>query len=290
MLSRLIFADAHLHSNPVGGLGAGRIAEHFAKKGGWFLALVSLPPWHYGLDPSRDGFRAYERALEIVVHECKEARSRGLEVVCFFGFHPSEVDSLVSRGVSIDKVLELGRSVIELAAKACREGKIDGIGEVGRQHYKTVPERFAVSYSILVEALLKARDNDCLVHLHLENAGSVTVYTVDSIVDLVGLRHSSLFFHHATTNVCREACSRGYWATIPGKLELMRSIFVKKLDRCFMIESDYIDDKKRECVSSCPWDIIDRQTILLREGIVTEEELYRINVDNVEKAYGVRPP
>ncbi len=290
MLSKLIFADAHLHSNPMKGLGAGRIAENFLRKGGWFLALVSLPPWHYGFDPVREGLRVYEDTLRMIVRECREARSRGLKVACFFGFHPAEVDSLVSRGLAIDKILEIGESVIKLAAKACREGRIDGIGEVGRQHYKTTPERFAVAYSILIEALSEVQGSDCLIHLHLENAGPVSVYTIDSVVDLLGLKRGSLFFHHATTSVCREACARGYWATIPGKLELMKSVFTKKIDKCFMIESDYIDDPKRGCVSSCPWDIIDRQAILLREGIVTEDDLYRVNVDNIVRAYGVEPP
>jgi len=52
----LIFADAHAHTNPLKGLGAKTVSERFRESGGWFIALVSLPPTSLGLNPSPEGF------------------------------------------------------------------------------------------------------------------------------------------------------------------------------------------------------------------------------------------
>ncbi len=288
----LVFADAHLHSSPKG-LGALRIARKFMERGGWFLALVMLPPWHYGVSISRkDAMEGYRRAIEIFLNECKAAKSTGVKVACLAGFHPAEIDKLIGIGFSPEEVLAIGEKILEIEAGLCKEGVLDGIGEVGRQHYKSMPERFAISTSLMIRAFEYARDNDCLVHLHLENAGSVTVNTVDNLAALVKTPRRRVVFHHASIRVARASTSIGYYATVPGKKELLRRLFTENISSLqrLMIESDYIDDPKRPCVSSCPWEIIENQLSLLNEGIVDEDVLARLNIDNVSKYYGVEPP
>lgn len=283
-----MFADAHAHSSPTG-LGAAEIARRFREKGGWFMALVMLPPWHYGVD-APPGIEMYFKALERFLTECRRAREAGLRVACLAGFHPAEVDRLVSAGMKPEEVLSLGLRVVDHMAQLCRSGMLDGIGEVGRQHYKTMPERLAIAATVTTRALEHARDYDCLVHLHLENAGPVTVDTTEKLVELASAPRSRVLFHHASTRVAKRAGEKGFWATIPGKKEAMRRAFTEANTDYIMIESDYIDDPKRPCVSSCPWEIIDRQLELLREGVVDEEKLYRVNVDNVVKFYRAEPP
>ncbi len=283
----LVFADAHVHSNPIEGLGAERIAKRFSKLGGWFMALVMLPPWHYGLRGIKS-LEEYRKAIEIHVSECKRAREY-LKVACFAGFHPAEVDELIASGLSPVQVLELGFKVIDYVVILCRQGILDGIGEVGRQHYKDTPERFAVSYTIAQHALIKARDYGCLVHLHLENAGPVTVDTIDYYVNVVNVPRTKILFHHSSIRVAKRASELGYSSTIAGKKELLRTAF-KEVGPIFMLESDFIDNPKRRCVSTCPWDIIENQKELTQEGIVDEEAIWRVNVDNVVKYYGYSPP
>ncbi|BES81350.1 TatD family hydrolase [Pyrodictium abyssi] len=285
---KLVFGDAHAHSSPLG-MGAAAVAKRFAEKGGWFMALVMLPPWHYGLD-ARPGFEMYMKAIDIHLRECRRAREAGLRVACLAGFHPAEVDKLISAGLSPEDVLSLGLRVVEYVGEMCRQGLLDGIGEVGRQHYKTMPERVAIASTIMTRALEYARDNDCIVHLHLENAGPATVDTTAKLVELVSVPKSRILFHHASARVASHAAASGYWATVAGKKELMRRVFEKIGVKHIMIESDYIDDPKRPCVSSCPWEIIDRQVELMRSGVVDEETLYRINVDNIVEFYRVEPP
>jgi TatD-related deoxyribonuclease len=77
--------------------------------------------------------------------------------------------------------------------------------------------------------------------------------------------------------------------TIPGKLPVLAEAF-KRFEPSYTIESDFIDDPKRPGVSSYPWQIIENQRKLLDEGLISEEYLYKLNVDNIAKAYNVTPP
>jgi TatD-related deoxyribonuclease len=267
------------------------VARRFSEAGGWFIAFVALPPWHYGLGVE-NSLETYRKALEAFLSGCREARSVGIRVACLAGFHPADTDRLVSAGYKPEEVLELGLRVLEDVARLCREGLLDGIGEVGRQHYKTTPERLAVSYTVALKALEIARDQDCVVHLHLENAGPVTVGTVAEAARLLGVKPDLLLFHHASIRVASEASRLGHAATLPGKEQLLAAAFEKGLQRMpgIMIESDYIDDPRRGCVSSCPWEIVERQKRLMEKGLVDEEGLYKVNVDHVAAFYRLEPP
>ncbi len=287
----LVFADAHLHSNPVRGLGASRIAEKFRDVGGWFVALVALSPWHYDIDVKPDPLAAYQKTFELHVKECEAARRAGLRVSCIAGFHPADVDRLVEKGFEPHRVLEIGLRVVEAAAEMCKEGLLDGIGEVGRQHYTTRAEHALIASEVLMRAMELSRDYDCIVHMHLENAGLVTVELTDRLARRVGAKREHLLFHHSKPNVAAEAVKRGYFATLPGKEQLLNYYFTRRLPvERVMIESDYIDDPRRPCVSSCPWEIVERQKRLLSQGVVSEDTLARLNIDNVVKFYRVEPP
>ena len=294
MIARdLLFADAHAHSNPVSGLGAREIAKRFSEKGGWFMALVSLPPWHYGLG-RRGGFESYKKSIDIHLRECRVLREAGLKASCFAGFHPADVDKLESSGMPLDEVLVLAEKVIDYVGLLCREGVIDGIGEVGRQHYNTAPVRVAVAEIAMMKALEYSRDYDCLVHLHLENYGKATVHVVERITRLLGLkRREYVFFHHSSLKVMREALRLGFNATVPGKKNVLETFATSREEGeqpGFLVESDYIDDPRRPCVSQCPWEVVDNTLDLYRRGLLTLEDIFKVNVDNVVKAYRIEPP
>ncbi len=285
-------ADAHGHSNPVRGIGASKIAERFRESGGWFQALVALSPWHYAIE--FNGFESYREVVDIHIRECKAAEDSGIKVACLAGFHPADVDKLIDRyKLKPVKVLELGIQVVDYVAELCREGVLDGIGEVGRQHYKTSPERVIVSQLILERAMEHARDHGCLVHMHLENSGSDTVDLTHATAARVGIAPGRgaerLVFHHSKPVMALRASELGYPSTLPGIPRLLEGA-AHKLPPVYMVESDYIDDPSRPGAVIYPWDMAEAFRRLISRGLIDEDYAYKINIDNVVKTYRVEPP
>ncbi|MFQ5887762.1 MAG: TatD family hydrolase, partial [Candidatus Hydrothermarchaeales archaeon] len=56
----------------------------------------------------------------------------------------------------------------------------------------------------------------------------------------------------------------------------------------FLMESDYIDDLKRPGAVVGPKSVPRVSQKLFEEGILTEEDLWKIHKDNVEEVYGLR--
>lgn len=283
----LAFSDAHLHTNPIMGLGAEVVAKKFRKANGWFMAIVSLPPQHYGIEGL--GFESHEKSIEILLREAEKARREGVEVSTLAGFHPSLVDAYFKAGWSPSEIVELARKIVDYIAKLHNEKTVDGIGEVGRQHYAVNPAWIVTSELILIYAIEVARDNDMLIHLHLEQGGYSTVASIRRIAESAKIQAGSLLLHHVSPSEAHYAESYGYWYTVPAKEKLYRTLLPHKPER-LMTESDFIDDPKRPGVSSYPWDIPRELISLVSEGIVSEEYLYRVEVENVSRFYRVKPP
>lgn len=283
----LVYADAHTHSNPIHGLGMNVIADKFRAKNGWFMAIVGLAPWSYGLDPTVEG---YLESFEIVLRECSIARQKGLKVACIVGMHPSDLDKLVYKyGIKLNEVLKLAYKVIDEVAKLCREGRIEGIGEVGRPHYRVDPVFVAASELVMVRAMEVAKDYGCILHLHLEQGNGVTVESIEKISRFIGISTDKIIFHHSRPGLLEYVVDKGYVATVPGVEAVLRTVF-SRYKPVYLIESDHIDDPRRPGVVVYPWQLVDNQLKLLKEDIVDEEYLYKVNVDNIVKIYGVEPP
>jgi TatD-related deoxyribonuclease len=286
-MKKLVFADGHLHTNPVKGMGIKVIAKKFAELGGWFVVLVSLPPHHLGLDNT---FEGYVKAIDILVNECKLSRELGLRTVCLAGVHPAAIEDEVSKDVKHSvEILEKVFKVLNYIAKAVREGLVDGFGEVGRPHYKASPEAFVINSIVTRYTLTLARDLDVPVHLHLEQGGELTAIDIEDYVKLLGLNRLRVILHHVDVATARASQAKKLMFTVPGKYQVLREIF-KILKPEYMIESDFIDDPKRPGVSSYPWNIVENQLKLLNENIVDSEYLYKVNIDTVVKVYNVNPP
>lgn len=281
------FADGHMHSNPVKGMGMAAIGKKFVGVGGWFVAVVSLPPHHFGFD---DNFDGYVRAFDVLVRECNTGKELGLEVVCFAGIHPAAIENSISMNPK-DSVKVLGKAftVLDYVAKLVRNGFVDGFGEVGRPHYKTIPEAFVVNNIVMTYALVLAKDLGVPVHLHLEQGGEITVMDIDRTISTIGIDKDKVVLHHLDVATAKASQAHTLVFTIPGKHPILKEVF-RSLRPTYMIESDFIDDPKRPGVSSYPWDIVENQKRLLNEGLVDEEYIYKLNIDVVVKTYKVKPP
>lgn len=284
----MIYSDAHAHANPLKGLGAKAIAEKFRGSGGWFIALVSLPPTSLGLEPNLEGF---SKSLELAISECSRAREAGVRVACLGGFHPGMVDKMIDRlGMKPEDAYRVSIQAIDLAAREIKRGSLDGIAEVGRPHYQVKPHYVVISELILDHALERARDLGAIVHLHLEEGGWATAFDIKKRLDRIGIAVEKVAMHHAKPGLAEHAISMGIPTTIPALYPVISRI-ARTIDKAlYMLESDYIDDPSRPGRVLYPWEISENTEKAVREGILTEEKAYRIHVDNISKFYGVEPP
>lgn len=284
---QILFADGHLHTNPVKGLGARNIAKKFKDVNGWFMVLVGLSPRHYGFEMTFDG---YVKSIDILLKECEIAREEGLKVVCLSGIHPADIDEMVVRDPrNGEKILSLALNVLNYIGKLVKNGLLDGIGEVGRPHYKTIPESFIANYIILKSAFDLARDLNCFMHLHLEQGGYLTALDIENILREHKINKHKVILHHCDIPTSGEALKRSLIFTVPGKYQVLKEAF-RRFPPEYIVESDFIDDPKRPGVSSYPWQVVENQLTLLHEDIVEEDYLWKLNVDNISKVYNISPP
>ncbi|MEM0247870.1 MAG: TatD family hydrolase [Ignisphaera sp.] len=202
----MLFADGHLHTNPIKGLGAKTIAKKFKDVNGWFMVLVGLSPKNLGFEMNFDG---YVKSIEVLLKECEVVRKEGLKVACLSGIHPADIDDLVVRNPrNGEKILDLALNILNYIGKLIKSGLIDGIGEIGRPHYKTIPESFIANSIILKHALDLARDLNCFVHLHLEQGGYLTVLDIENTVKEHKINKYKIVFHHSDILTSEEALKK----------------------------------------------------------------------------------
>lgn len=281
----MLFSDAHLHTNPVSGLGMRSVARKFKSRGGWFVALVSLPPYHYGI--TELSVDAYRKALEILQREARIAKEEGLEVVKLAGIHPAEIEELYRRNVKGRTLLELAEKVLGLYEAALRNGELDGLGEFGRQHFTTSPERLVASELVTMRALELARDYDVVVHLHLEQGGWATCASINAFAGFLKLNKRRVVIHHANLETAKCSEELGFPYTIPVKR--LGEGYLSLRNELALVESDFIDDPHRPGVAAYPWEIPEVIGKSINEGSLSEDKAYRLMVDNVSKVFGISP-
>lgn len=281
-------SDAHCHASPKG-LGAQEIATRFKKVGGWFIALVSLPPHYYGFDLSVEGML---KSIDAHVKGCEAARAAGIKVACIAGIHPAVIDRLVKVLGSaradevVSKVCEVLKYLRELRCK----GIIDGFGEFGRPHYRTLPESVVANEVILTKVFEIAEEVGGVIHLHLEQGGTLTTYSVYTMLRNYSIDPKKVVLHHSTVRMVLGASKYGYSVTFTGKREAIKAYSKACREATCMVESDYIDDPSRPGVVMYPWEISEEVSKVLESRDVDEELLHKVLVDNVAKVYGVKPP
>lgn len=292
MSMKIPISDGHAHVSPKG-LGARVVAKKFREVHGWFIALVSLPPYHYGLTLS---YNDLIKSFDLHIEQCRIARGEGLKIACVIGLHPAFIDRLVRhyQGKRRD-LLSYIDNVLNDIEHRIKKGLIDGIGEFGRPHYKALPEVFALNDYILIRALRIVHDYSVPIHLHLEDSGLIAVESINSMINLLpkAPRRKYVVFHHASRETCVNASCKGFSSTITGKREVLENI-IKHVDkdslRLVSVESDYIDDPKRPGIVMYPWEIAYEVNEVLKAEPDIEDKLHILLIDSITNVYGVNPP
>jgi len=270
--------DNHAHANPVKGLGFVEVAKRFRDAGGVAIVFAPLLSWHYSVPVGSS--RSYTRVFEIVLRGAKEA-SAHVKALAVLGLHPAEVATLVE-SFGAERALEIAEGAMKLAARYVEEGLAVGLGEVGRPHYEAPKPAIDVCNKVLDLSLELAKDLNCPIHLHLEK-GYEAVKDVIQRVRKVGIRPHLVVVHHAEPRVIGR-CG-GLTPSVPLRGNSLREAFSRGSD--FLVESDFIDDPKRPGAVSYPWAIALEVSEMLRKGLVSEDVVEKVFVENFKRVYNV---
>ncbi|RLE97501.1 MAG: deoxyribonuclease [Thermoprotei archaeon] len=270
--------DNHCHLNPVRGMGVKAFAKRFRESGGWFVGLVNLTSWSYGVNIG--GASDYERVYRLTLHTARELRREGIKVAVILGPHPAELARLIERGVKARRAVNLILNAYRIAARYVELGEAHGLGEVGRPHWRAPRVVVEACNEVLDRVIDMALELDCVVHLHVEREGLKTI--ADLSTRIKGLKRVVL--HHAEGAYSREAFERGLIPSVPAKEGELRAAL--RGGRHFVVESDFLDDPERPGAVVAPWSIARLFKRMIRRGLLSEEDAQAILIENIERIYG----
>ena len=198
----------------------------------------------------------------------------GVVVYPVLGIHPAEINRLSER-MPLTEAIEVMKAGIDLAAGYVREGKAIAL-KSGRPHYEVSPEVWRGSNEILAHALDRAAECKCALQIHAESGPCNDVaemarnagFPVERVIKHYGspdtpLHPSLIAKHEAIPQMIRER-------------------------RAFTMESDFMDENSRPGAVMGPKSVPRYTYQLLKDGLITEDDCFRIHAETIDRVYGVR--
>ncbi|KLK87989.1 hydrolase TatD [Methanoculleus sediminis] len=262
--------DDHIHIDPVNGRGI-EAAKDFRRSGGTHIFLVSKPSWSLSVEPSTG--EDYREVFEATLRVAEMVRETGLVVYPVLGVHPAEIGRLAER-MSLEAAAGVMTAGLDLAARYVEEGRAVAL-KSGRPHYEVAPEVLAASNAVLFHALELGADCGCAVQLHAESGPCTDVV---EMARRAGIPVEKVVKHFATPDTPLMPSFIARHEDIPA---LARS------GRRFTMESDYMDENSRPGAVIGPKSVPRFTRRYLEEGLITEEDAWRIHRETPSRTYGV---
>jgi TatD-related deoxyribonuclease len=185
----------------------------------------------------------------------------------------------------LDNAVDIMKAGMESAQRLVMEGKAVGIGEIGRPHFPVPPEINEASNQIMSYGMQLAKEARCPVVLHTESATSENMSEMAMMADRVGLRRDKVVKHYCPPLVLEEENS-GLFPSVLAKKE--QTIEALRKGSRFLLETDYLDDLRRPGAVLSITTVPKRTITLMQSGQMTEEQAYKIHVDNPLEVYGIK--
>jgi len=157
------------------------------------------------------------------------------------------------------------------------------IGEIGRPHFPVSSDVWRASNKILERAMALAKEVGCAVVLHTESATPENMRELALMADKVGLDRKRVVKHYSPPLVLPEENFGLMPSVLVGRDSAERAI--TKGTR-FLMETDFLDDPRRPGAVLAITTVPKRTKMLLQKGLMTEEQAYKIHVDNPQMTYG----
>ena len=272
LLKRLCFpiTDDHIHIDLVNGRGI-EAAKDFKRAGGTHLFLVSKPSSSYGITP-RSG-EAFEEVFQTTLKIAQLIRGIGLTVFPLLGVHPAEISRLCDSMPPWDAA-DIMKDALDCAATHVLEGVAVGI-KSGRPHYDVSEGIRTASNDVLLHALTLGAECGCAVQVHAESGPCTDIV---AMAEAVNMPISQVVKHFAIPET----------PLVPSLIARHDAIpKLCKSRRRFTMESDYMDENSRPGAVIGPKSVPRFTYKLFENGLITEEDVYRIHVTTPQTVYGI---
>ena len=273
----MIIFDDHLHLRRDGRfLDA---ASDFKKAGGTHFVLCQYPMTDVVIRK-----KSYTSCYLETLKMAEEIRSE-IDIGVFVTVGPYPVDYLkLKEKFGRDSAINLMKKGMDEAAKLCEEKQCIAIGEIGRPHFSVDRQVVEDSNMILKYGMGKAKDAGVAVVLHTESTTPKQCKELVLMGKKVGLSADKIVKHFAPPLIKSDE----NYGLMPSVLASKKNILnaLEKGSR-FMMETDYIDDPCRPGVVLGPKTVPKLTSRLLETGRMSEDQAYKIHIENPEKTYGI---
>lgn len=270
--------DNHIHLHPAGH--NVEAVKEFEKAGGTHLILSHLPYEEVRVRSAADFPLSYEITLKLA-ERCRRETKVGIDVTV--GPYPVLLLHLAERH-GLNHAVEMMRAGMESAQRLVLDGKTVGIGEIGRPHFPVPAEIEEASNQIMSYGMELAKEAGCPVVLHTESATPENMKEMALMADKVGLRRDRVIKHYSPPLILEEENS-GLFPSVLAKREYVQEALQK--GSRFFLETDYLDDLKRPGAVLAITTVPKRTTSMIQSGQMTEEQAFKIHVENPLKVYGI---
>ena len=266
--------DNHMHLDP-GGLGV-EAARKFQEAGGTHLILVHKPYNHV----LRSDFQGQYQVTLDLAEEVR--RETGLTVYTALSPHPAELTNLTKKH-PLEEAKEIVRKAIDLAADHIREGRVLAFGEAGRPHYPVNEYVWDAANELIEYTIGLAKELDCAVQFHTEG-GEGSFRDIAYIARKIGYPKERCVKHFSGPSVLDEE-NFGLFPSVVARRSSIKKAIAK--GNRFFMETDYIDELSRPNIVLPPTTVPVLTMKYVRNGLFTEEDVFRIHKDHAERIYKI---
>jgi TatD-related deoxyribonuclease len=270
--------DNHVHLEPFKGRNVESVRD-FERQGGTHVVISGLPYDETPVKASDDFRKGYDLTVSMKDRVNKETGVRAFATV---GPYPAELMNL-EKIHGLEKAEEIMMDGLDIAAEYVREGKALAIGEVGRPHFPVSEAEWNSSNHIMMCAMTLAKETGCAIVLHTESATTASMRELAAMADKAGLDKSQVVKHYSPPLILPEE-NFGLMPSVLAGKEAVREA-LHKGDR-FLLETDFLDDPRRPGAVMAITTVPKRTRMFMQQGIMTEEQAYKIHVENPKRTYG----
>jgi TatD-related deoxyribonuclease len=270
--------DNHVHLEPCKGRNTDAVRD-FEGRGGTHIIVSHQPYDEVRVNSAEDYRRSFDITVSMVERVNAETSVKAYATV---GPYPVELLGLEKRH-GLDEAKDIMMAGMDIAAEYVTEGKALAIGEVGRPHFDVPEPIWNASNEVLAHAMELARDTDCAIVLHTESGSVETMRELAEMADRARLDRGRVVKHYCPPTILPEE-NFGLMPSVLAGKEAVREALSK--GSRFLMETDFLDDPDRPGAVLAITTVPKRTMALLEEGAMTEEQAYKIHVDNPKRVYG----